>query len=115
MVDDDQMIRESLGDLLVAEGYDVDTVETAGEAIRKAKDVHYDVGLLDIKLPDMDGTRLLEKLQVVQPTMIKIMVTGYSTLENAAKSMNYGAADYILKPVYPETLIQLLKEKLADR
>jgi YesN/AraC family two-component response regulator len=41
-------------------------------------------------------------------------VTGYSTLENAAKSMNYGAADYILKPVYPETLIRLLKEKLAE-
>ena len=115
MVDDDQMIRESLGDLLTAEGYDVETVETAGEAIRKAKDVHYDVGLLDIKLPDMDGTRLLEKLQALQPTMIKIMVTGYSTLENAAKSMNYGAADYILKPVYPETLIRLLKEKLAQR
>jgi two-component system response regulator HydG len=109
------MIRESFHDLLVAEGFAVDTAETAGEALRKAKIAQYDVGLLDIKLPDMDGTRLLEKLHAVQPTMIKIMVTGYSTLENAAKSMNYGAADYVLKPVYPETLIKLLKEKLADR
>jgi len=114
VVDDDQMIRESLSDLLIDEGYDVDSAETAGDAIRKAKAAHYDLGLLDIKLPDMDGTRLLEKLQAIQPTMIKIMVTGFSTVENAAKSMNYGASDYILKPVHPETLIQLLKERLPD-
>jgi len=115
IVDDDLAIRESSKAIVESAGYAVQTAETAREAIRKAKSDWFDVALLDIDLPDMQGTELLKQLQEIKPRMIKIMVTGSASLENAIQSVNLDATAYILKPFNPADLLQVIKEKLKEQ
>jgi len=115
VVDDDKNILESFKSILESEGYCVDMVESGREAIEKSKAKFYNLALLDIKLPDMEGTELLTKLHSDTPRMMKIMVTGYPSLENAVKSLNLGADAYIIKPVDPEELLKLVEEKLREQ
>jgi DNA-binding NtrC family response regulator len=70
---------------------------------------------LDIKLPDMEGTELLKQLQEIKPRMIKIMVTGSASLDNAIQSVNLEAKAYIVKPFNPADLLQVIDEKLKER
>lgn len=113
IVDDDEDIRKTLRLILEGEGYDVDEARSGKEAIEKSKTRVYDLALLDIVLPDMQGTQLLKELGETTPKMIKIMVTGYPNLENAVESLNYGADAYLIKPVNFEKLINVVEEKLA--
>jgi DNA-binding NtrC family response regulator len=70
---------------------------------------------LDIKLPDMEGTELLKRLQEIKPRMIKIMVTGSASLDNAIQSVNLEAKAYIVKPFNPADLLRVIDEKLKER
>ena len=101
VVDDDQVILQSFARTLEQRGYDVETAATGHEAIVRCKNVSYDVVLLDIKLPNIDGTQLLKELHAVSDTMIKIMVTGYASLDSALQSLLLEADAYVLKPVEP--------------
>ena len=112
IVEDDANIRESLSKILQQEGYDTDVAENGGEAIQKSRNKFYDLALLDIKLPDMEGTQLLAKLNETTPKMVKIMVTGYPSIENAMEALNQGADAYVTKPVKPAKLLALIEEKL---
>ena len=115
IVDDDRGILESSKAIVESAGYAVQTAETARDAIRKAKSDWFDIALLDIKLPDMEGTELLKQLQEIKPRMIKIMVTGSASLDNAIQSVNLGANAYIVKPFNPADLLQVIDEKLKER
>lgn len=115
IVDDDRAILESSQAIVESAGYAVQTAETARDAIRKAKSDWFDIALLDIKLPDMEGTELLKQLQEIKPRMIKIMVTGSASLDNAIQSVNLGANAYIVKPFNPADLLQVIDEKLKER
>jgi len=115
IVDDDKAILKSLKAILQLEGYSVDTAETGSEAIEKSKARFYNLALLDIKLPDMEGTELLTKMQRTIPRMMKIMVTGHANLENAVKALNLGADAYIVKPVNPQKLLKVVEEKLEEQ
>jgi len=115
IVDDDQVILKSLEGVLRIEGYRVDTAETGQEALRKFHDSFYNLVLLDIKLPDMDGTKLLSKIHMTEPKTMKIMVTGYPELDNAVQSLNSGADAYLMKPVNPKMLLKVVKEKLGEQ
>lgn len=115
IVDDDLAILESSKAIVESAGYAVQTAETARDAIRKAKSDWFDVALLDIDLPDMQGTELLKQLQEIKPRMIKIMVTGSASLDNAIQSVNLDANAYILKPFNPADLLQVIEEKLKEQ
>jgi len=115
VVDDDQVVLESLREYLTLKGYDVDTAENGREAIERSKDNYYNLALLDIKLPDMQGTELLIKMHRNTPQMMKIMITGYPTLENAVEALNLGADAYVMKPVNPEKLHRVVEEKLKEQ
>jgi two-component system response regulator HydG len=115
VVDDDLGICSTVSLFLRLSGYDVDVANTGGEAIEKSKTEIYDVALLDIRLPDIEGTKLLTLLHETTPKMIKIMVTGFPTFDNAVEALKFGADDYIMKPVDPEELIQVIKKKLEER
>lgn len=115
IVDDDQVILKSLEGVLNMEGYRVDTAGTGQEAIEKFQANFYNLVLLDIKLPDMDGTKLLSKIHQTKPKMMKIMVTGYPELDNAVQSLNLGADAYLMKPVNPKMLLKVVKEKLGEQ
>jgi DNA-binding response OmpR family regulator len=115
IVDDDQTILESTKAILEGAGYAVQTAETSRDAIHKAKSDWFDIALLDIDLPDMQGTELLERLQEIKPGMVKIMVTGSASLENAIQSVNLEAKAYIVKPFNPDDLLQVMEEKLKEQ
>jgi len=115
IVDDDKAILKSLKDILQPKGYIVDTAETGRGAIEKSEAQFYNLALLDIKLPDMEGTKLLTKMHRTTPRMMKIMVTGHASLENAVESLNLGADAYIMKPVNPENLLKVVEEKLKEQ
>ena len=121
IVDDDRSILRSFRQILESEGYRTDTAETGREAMRKAKDSYFDLALLDIRLPDIGGTELLktitEEVDLTYPTMprmVKIIITGHATLENAVESLNLGADAYLMKPVEARKLLGVVKEKLGD-
>ena len=115
VVDDEETIRETIRIILEENGYKVDTAKNGVEAIEKSKRNYYDVALLDIKLPDIEGTKLLTKMKDTVPKMVKIMVTGYASMENAIKALNYGADAYITKPVSPDELLKVIDEKLRAK
>jgi DNA-binding response OmpR family regulator len=112
IVDDDESICKTLSAILHAEGYQTTTATTAREAIEKAKTQFFNLALLDIKLPDLEGTRLLAQLQGIAPETIKIMITGYPSLKNAVEALNFGADSYIMKPIDPAELLKIIKSKL---
>jgi len=115
IVDDNEGILETLSAILEEKGYRTDTAKTGMEAIEKAKTNFYNLALLDIKLPDIEGTKLLIKIEENSPRMVKIMITGYPTLENAVEALQGGADDYVMKPVDPENLIKKIEEKLKKQ
>jgi Response regulator containing CheY-like receiver, AAA-type ATPase, and DNA-binding domains len=115
VVDDDQVILQSFARILERHGYDVETAATGHEAIERCKNGSYNVALLDIKLPDMDGTQLLKELHAVSDTMVKIMVTGYASLDSALQSLLLEADAYVLKPVEPDELLKVVTEALSER
>jgi DNA-binding NtrC family response regulator len=80
VIDDDENILKVVAAILTDKGYDADVAETGGEAIKKTEKNHYDLMLIDIRLPDMDGTELLTKVHDTIPRIRKVMVTGYPTL-----------------------------------
>jgi DNA-binding response OmpR family regulator len=115
VVDDDKSILRTFTRILQKSGYEIETAETGKEAIAKAENRHYDLALVDIRLPDMDGTDLLAKLKKQLQHTVKIMITGFPSLETGVKALDEGADAYLVKPVKPQELLILLEEKLKDR
>ena len=112
VVDDDTGVRKTLSSILLQEGYSVETVENGKQAIIASEKSRFDVALIDIKLPDMEGTELLHRLKENQPHMVKIVITGFPTLENAMETVNEGAAGYILKPFDVQKLLEMIRKHL---
>lgn len=115
VVDDDKSILRTFTRILQKNGYDIDTAETGKEAMEKAENRQYDLALVDIRLPDMDGTDLLAKLKKPLQNTVKIMITGFPSLETGVKALDEGADAYLVKPVKPQELLVLLEEKLKNR
>jgi DNA-binding NtrC family response regulator len=112
VVDDDEGIRNSLAAILKDEGYTVDVAKNGSEAIEKSRATFYNVTLIDIRLPDMEGTEILTRMRGTVPKIRKIMLTGYPSLENAIEAVNRNADAYILKPVEVEKLLDTVREQL---
>lgn len=115
VVDDDKSILRTFTRILQKQDYKVDTAETGKEAIEKVESKHYDLALVDIKLPDTDGTELLARLKRQLQNTIKIMITGFPSIESGVKALDEGADAYLVKPVKPEDLLMLIKEKLKNK
>jgi CheY-like chemotaxis protein/predicted transcriptional regulator len=112
LIDDDETIRKALTRALAREGFKVDTAPDGKQAMKKSGLVHYDVALLDIRLPDTDGMTLLRMLRKENPGIKEIIITGYPSLENAMKAVDEGADAYIIKPFKPADLLAKIREKL---
>ena len=97
--------------ILEKEGYLVETVETGKDALEKIKKEKFSVCLVDVRLPDMDGTDLL--LKMADSEIIKIIVTGFSSEEVGKKAADYGADDFLVKPVKAEELVATVRERLG--
>lgn len=115
VVDDDENIRKVLTTILEDEGYDVEAADTAKIAIEKTAKKFYNVALIDIRLPDMEGIELLTKMRPTTPRLRKIIVTGYPTMQNAVEAVNKGADAYVLKPFNVEKVLDIIEEQLRKQ
>ena len=98
--------------ILEDEGYIVDLAATGREAIEKTQKEAYNIALLDIRLPDMEGVELLKLMKDAIPRTRKIMVTGYPSMQSAITALNKNADAYLIKPVNIEKLLNMVKEQL---
>jgi len=115
IVDDDENIRKVLTTILEDEGFIVDSADTVKEAITKTRRRYYNVALIDIRLPDMEGTELLSRIRETTPRMRKIIVTGYPTLQNAIDAVNKGADAYIVKPFDVARTLKTIRAELEKQ
>jgi DNA-binding NtrC family response regulator len=115
IVDDDENIRKALIAVLEDEGYTVDSVDTGKKGIEKTQTEFFNIALIDVRLPDMEGTEVLLKMQETSPTLRKIIITGYPTLQNAVAAVNKGANAYVMKPFDLEKMIQTIEEQLKKQ
>ncbi len=112
VVDDDKSILRSFTRILQRCGYKVDTAETGREALERTKNRHYDMLLLDIRLPDMQGTDLLVRAKMELRGTTKIIITGYPSVETGVAALDGGADNYLIKPVQPAELLNIVGDKL---
>jgi DNA-binding NtrC family response regulator len=115
VIDDDEVVLNSIAEALRLEGHKVDTAKTGKEAIEKCNLSFYNLALIDIRLPDMEGTKLLKAIRDTTPKMVKIIVTGYPSLQNATEALNKGADGYVIKPVDIPKLLTTVREHLQKQ
>lgn len=114
IVDDEPIVRESLGSWFREEGFSVDIAQSGKEALEKLTAGSWDIFLLDIKMPGMDGLELQRKIKEINPEATIIIMTAYASVETAVEAMKQGAYDYITKPFDPENL-QLMVRNAVER
>ncbi len=115
IVDDETVVRDSLGKWFSSEGYQARPVASAREALESIQNTEYDVALLDIKMPGMDGMELQSRLKEADPELTVIIMTGYASVETAVQALKQGAYDYITKPIDPDELSHLVSNALEHR
>ena len=115
IVDDDLGFLQVARGILQAKGYEVDTAPSGSEAISQAQEHFCNVAILDISLPDIDGTELLSTLLNLNPNILAIMLTGHSSVNNAVKSLNRGAFAYLEKPLDPDHLLSVIARGLEKQ
>jgi DNA-binding NtrC family response regulator len=115
VVDDEFSVRDSLYNWFKTEGYRTDTAESGMEALKKLQENPWDIVLLDIKMPGMDGVELQRHIKKIDSTIIVIMITAYATVDTAVETMKEGAYDYLSKPVDPDKLSILIRNAVNQR
>ncbi|MFQ5428394.1 MAG: PAS domain S-box protein [Thermodesulfobacteriota bacterium] len=112
IVDDETGARETLSDIFSEKGYSVTTVGTAAEALEEAGKAAFTLAIIDIKLPDMDGLKLLKELKRLKPDMLCVIVTAHASRENAISALRSGADDFFLKPLHLDVFLRRTEQAL---
>ncbi len=115
VVDDEQIVRESLQGWLEEEGYQVDTADSADTALAMIGRQEYEIAFLDIKMPGIDGIELLQRLKDRFPTIDVVMMTAYASVDSAVEAMKIGAYDYLTKPFDPDYVSMLVRKIVTQR
>jgi DNA-binding NtrC family response regulator len=110
IVDDEPDMRIALSHALSRNGYSVETASSGFEALEKFKREKFSMVITDLKMPEMSGMEVLDKVKKISPQIPVIMITAYGTISNAVEAMKEGASDYILKPFSSETLDAAVKK-----
>ena len=115
IVDDEFSVRDSLFNWFRKDGFQVETAENAAQALKCLQQTSYDVILLDIKMPGIDGMELLGRIIEIDPAMIVIMITAYASVDTAVQALKQGAFDYVTKPIDPDELGHLIRNGIEKR
>jgi two-component system, NtrC family, response regulator HydG len=115
VVDDEFVVRDSLSKWFTSEGYSARPVASAREALETIQQAEFDLALIDIKMPGMDGMELQTRLREADPELTIIVMTGYASVDTAVQALKHGAYDYITKPVDPDELSHLVGNALEHR
>ncbi|KPL18295.1 MAG: hypothetical protein AMJ92_08630 [candidate division Zixibacteria bacterium SM23_81] len=113
VVDDERIMRDSLSDWLLEEGYEVVAVEDGARALEKVRAERWDALLVDLKMPGMDGIEVLEEVKKINQDIPVIIMTAYATVDSAVRAMKQGAYDYIVKPFNPEEIGLAIRKIIA--
>jgi two-component system response regulator HydG len=115
IVDDELVVRDSLARWFESEDFEVMTAASAPEALDQLARSRFDLALVDIKMPGVDGIELQQRLLQADPDLPVIIMTGYASVETAVKALKAGAYDYITKPFDPDDLVHLVKNAVSHR
>ncbi len=115
IVDDDRAFRVTTAALLRASGYTVDTAVDSGDAMARLHQAEYDLMILDLRMPDMDGLRLIEVLRLRGNETPVLMISGFGTIDAAVRAVHLGADDFLTKPVEPDLLERRVRDLLDGR
>jgi DNA-binding NtrC family response regulator len=113
VVDDEAIVRESIGDWLKSAGYQVQTAETGEEALELIKKQDFAFMILDIRLPGKSGIDVLKEVKGIKPEIKTVIITAFPSQGLAEEVLGLGAVDYLIKPVLPENLERIILETLA--
>jgi DNA-binding NtrC family response regulator len=113
-MDDDLLALESLESYLKQAGYDVVTASSAREALEEAREVRFDIGLLDMKMPEMDGFQVAAMLRQLQPDLRVIIFTGYASLETEARAAQLDFYEYLPKSNWYDLLLPTIERVLGQ-
>ena len=110
IVDDEEIVRESLASWLMEDGYEVEAAENGLRALERLPARDWNLAMVDLKMPGMDGIQLMDEIRKVRPETIVIIMTAYATVDTAVQAMKKGAYDYIVKPFNPEDLSMTIRK-----
>ncbi|MDD3535001.1 MAG: response regulator [Candidatus Cloacimonetes bacterium] len=114
LVDDDRLLREVMGEFLTMHGFSVEFAESAEKALELFEPGKFDLAIVDLVMPGMNGLELMQKLMAADAELFCLIMTGYPTIDSAYKSMVEGASDYIIKPFQLNELLTALKQHLKE-
>jgi len=115
IIDDERVVRDSLTKWFQEDGYVVGSAENAADALRKMQERQWQIILLDIKMPGMDGIELQPRIKQVDPTAIIIFITAHASVDTAVQALKAGAFDYVTKPIDPDYLSHLIGNAIKAR
>ena len=112
VVDDEPGMRSLLGRVLAKSGYSVNAFEKGADALESINSEDYDLAILDIEMPSMNGIELLKKIKIKDPSLSVVMITAYGSLQSAVEAMRLGAYDYLSKPFEMEEIKHVVGKAL---
>jgi CheY-like chemotaxis protein len=115
IIDDDVGMCETLSDIFEEKGFNTEIAHTGKEGLEKAREKFYNIVLIDIKLPDMNGTEVLERLKTINPHIIAIMVTAFASLQNSIDALNKGAYAYLMKPLDMDKTLATIRKAIETQ
>jgi DNA-binding NtrC family response regulator len=115
IIDDEKVVRDSLTKWFREDGYKVEGAENAAEALKKLQNFKWQILLLDIKMPGMDGMELQQRIKELDPTATIIFITAHASVDTAVRALKEGAFDYITKPIDPDHLSHLVINAIKQR
>jgi two-component system response regulator PilR (NtrC family) len=115
VIDDEPVIHDVLAQLLTSEGYEVEISSSGEEALEKFPSQSFDVILLDLLMPGMDGIEVLRRIKRIDPLVPVIIITAYGSVESAISAMKIGALDYVQKPFKHDGLLLTLEKALERK
>ena len=115
LVEDEVPLRQALAERLAEHGFEVEQVDTGERAIEQLAEFAYDIVITDLRLPGLDGTRVLEAALLRYPDIVGIIVTGYGTVKDAVEAIKRGATDFVTKPFQFDELLHALNVALERR
>jgi DNA-binding NtrC family response regulator len=115
IIDDEAVVRDSLSKWFREDGFKIGAAENAAAGLRLLQSSAWDIILLDIKMPGMDGIELQQRIMEIDPTATIIFITAHATVESAVQALKRGAFDYVTKPVDPDYLSHLVQNALKQR
>lgn len=114
IVDDEAIVRESIRDWLNDAGYEVSVAESGEEALKLIEGQDFGMMVLDLRLPGIDGLAVLKRAKVVKPDIKTVVITAYPTMLTQEEASKLGAIDYLVKPVFPDKLEELIRETIGQ-